>query len=211
MYTWFLPSGNYTDKHVVAILINHTLGALPTVFPRTGCKMKHSKEIPHIAANDPLPKPGLRKIVISLLESHVITLPATFLNVSQLFFLHWLPTNTAHKTRVTHSILLCQTILRKGCAGVIWCHVCYCSGGLQAIPKSAEFMLPEISSWRSDCMCAQLWLFFSHKVIFQFMWKSHIAHQIQETGHIAVNILQVLYGQFWLVTHSEVLFGFGSS
>lgn len=86
VYTWFLPSDKYTDKHVVAILINHTLGALPTVFPRTGRKMQHSKEIPHIAASDPLPKPGLRKTVISLLESHVITLPATFLNAPQLFF-----------------------------------------------------------------------------------------------------------------------------
>lgn len=124
VYTWFLPSDKYTDKHVIAILINHTLGALPTVFPRTGRKMQHSKEIPHIAASDPLPKPGLRKTAISLLESHVITLPATFLNAPQLFFLHWLPTNTAHKTRVTHSILLCQTILRKGYAGVIWCRVC---------------------------------------------------------------------------------------
>lgn len=86
IYTWLLQSDKYTDKHVVAILINHTLGALPTVFPRTGCKMHHSKEIPHIAASDPLPKPGLRKHVISLLESHVITLPATFLNAPQLFF-----------------------------------------------------------------------------------------------------------------------------
>lgn len=86
VYSWFLPSDKYTDKHVVAILINHTLGALPTVFLRTGCKMQHSKEIPHIAASDPLPKPGLRKTVISLLESHVITLPATFLNAPQLFF-----------------------------------------------------------------------------------------------------------------------------
>lgn len=86
VYTWFLPSDKYTDKHVIAILINHTLGALPTVFPRTGRKMQHSKEIPHIAASDPLPKPGLRKTAISLLESHVITLPATFLNAPQLFF-----------------------------------------------------------------------------------------------------------------------------
>lgn len=30
-------------------------------------------------------------------------------------------------------------------------------------------------------------------------------------GHIAVNILQVPYGQLWLVTDSEAPFGFGSS
>lgn len=66
MYMWFLPSDKYTDKHVVAILINHTLGALPIVFTRTESKMQHSKEIPHIASSDPLPKAWLRKTVISL-------------------------------------------------------------------------------------------------------------------------------------------------
>lgn len=86
MYAWFLPSDKYTDKHVVAILINHTLGALPIVFPRTVCKTQHSEEIPHIASSDPLLKAWLRKTVISLLESHVSTLPATYLNALQLFF-----------------------------------------------------------------------------------------------------------------------------
>jgi len=86
VYIWFLPSDKYTDKHVVAILINHTLGALLIVFPRTARKMQHSKEIPHIASSDSLPNTWLRKTLISLLESHVSTLPATFLNAFQLFF-----------------------------------------------------------------------------------------------------------------------------
>lgn len=71
---------------MVATSINHPLGALPIVFPRTVCKMHHCKEIPHVASSDPLPKAWLRKTVISFLESHISTLPATFLTAVQLFF-----------------------------------------------------------------------------------------------------------------------------
>lgn len=165
---------------MVAILINHIPGALPIVFPRTVHKIQHSKEMPLIASSDYLPKSMAEKNCNFLIR--ITSVPCQLCSwMLFIFFFYLVPTNTAHKPihKVTHGTIPCQTSFSE--KAVLESFDALFVSALEASrqsPSQLSSCYQGKVSCHSDCMPAQLWLLFSHKVISQFMWKLYIAYQI---------------------------------